>query len=243
MLHRYTALPIALALLTATHAQTDFAIAYDNYTPGQVFTEDEIAPAFTVTNHGPETIPAGDTVYITVVINGMPFGLDLLGNYTGIELENDLPPHGSFNYDPGVLSGSMTLMFFPGATSLEFCMTVWGRGLAAVDLAGGTFPLDTDGSNNTVCATYDPNATSVAELDIMTTEVFPNPTSELVVFAFRTSGAHDVRITDATGRTVANERVNGTDRWHLDVRALPAGTYLYLVRSAAGTAQGRFVKQ
>lgn len=240
---RYTTAAISFVVLAATHAQTDFAIAYDNYTPGQVFADDEIAPAFTVTNHGPETILAGDTVYLSVIINGMPFGLDLLGNYTGLELVNELPPHASFSFDPGVLSGSMTLMFFPGATSLEFCMTVWGKGLAAVDVVGGTFPLDTDPLNNSVCATFDPNATSIGEQNVLTAHLFPNPSTDAVEFMFRTSGMHDVLITDATGRVVLREQVTGTDRWRVDVRAYAPGSYAYTVRSGTDLAQGRFVKQ
>jgi hypothetical protein len=222
---------------------TDLSIAYDNYTPGQVFSEDEIAPAFTVTNNGPEALLAGDTLYVTAQINGLPFGLDLLGNYTGIELANDLPVGGTFSFDPGVLSGSQTLVFFPGATALDICMVVWGEGLASVDLVGGTFPMDIDGSNNTVCATFDPTATAITERGAAVMRLFPNPATEQVEFIFGENGAHDVMITDATGRSVLNERVNGTDRWRCDVRLLTAGSYFYSVRGTSGVAQGSFVKQ
>jgi hypothetical protein len=242
---RKTVLPILLVAAIAFNAtaQTDLSIAYDNYSPGQVFAEDEIAPAFTVTNNGPQALLAGDTLFVTAQINGLPFGLDLLGNYTGIELVNDLPVGGTFSFDPGVLSGSLTLMFFPGATTLDICMVVWGKGLASVDLAGGTFPMDTDGSNNTVCATYDPTATAITERGTAVMRLFPNPATEQVEFIFSDKGAHDVIITDATGRSVLNERVNGTDRWRCDVCQLTAGSYFYTVRNASGVAQGSFVKQ
>ncbi len=214
---------------------TDLAVTLDNYTPGEIFSEDNIELAFTITNNGPVGYVTGDSIYLSASINGTYFGLDLTGTSTGLELEQDLPVGGTLNFDPGPISGALTLLFFPGATTLDLCIIVWGEGLASVDLAPA-FPMDTDPSNNTQCVTFDPTFTGVSEQDAQIVSVYPNPASDLVTFM--TSGrTYDLALNNAAGQVVHATRSTAQERILLNVDGFAPGVYTYSLSNSTGVAQ------
>jgi hypothetical protein len=227
----------------ASLAQTDLSVELDNYAPGEVFSEDAIELAFTISNIGPVGFVTGDSIRVSATINGQYFGLDLLGTSTAIVLAQDLPVGGSFSFDPGPLSGSQTILFFPGATTLELCVIVWGKGLAAVDLAPA-FPLDLDPTNNTACATFDPSATGLDDMPgLPVVNVFPNPAQGLVVFGTNAFG-YDLVLNDASGHVVFTTKVTGQERLRINVDGFAPGLYLYSLSAAGSVVQhGKLIVQ
>ncbi len=139
-----------------TFGTYDFTTTYVNYTAGQVIKEGNVEMAFNLVNNSDLTFPAGTELMVSARIAGQLYSLDLTNaNPTAVELTSAWAPGTTFSFNPGFLDGATTL-FFLGQTSGDFCIVVWGVGDTSVG-EGGTFPDDTDGSDNEVCVTFDPS--------------------------------------------------------------------------------------
>jgi len=237
----FTTLVFIAATFTLS-AQGNLGITFANYTNGQVFSNDTIKTAFVIKNHGGAMYHTGDTLYVNARINGTLRSLDLFGtNATPIILTKMLHGGDTLQYNPGNLSGSQTLPFFPGATTLDVCMIIWGRGIASVS---PTYGGDTDTTNNTTCATYDPSFTSIqhvsaAEIGL---HVYPNPATNVVQFS--TVAFNDVKellFTDLNGRVIEAFNKLQSSTTAFSTGSWSNGIYFYQVRMNDGkVSTGKF---
>jgi Secretion system C-terminal sorting domain len=214
-------------------AHDDLSIAYSNYADGEITAADTLRYAFEVTNEGRTTFKTGDTVYVSMRLNGQYFALDLLGTETPVVLTQNLGRAQSFAYDPGYLVGSQTLAFFPGATTLESCLTLWGRGIAAVDLAPA-FPVDDDSTDNVTCMLYDP--TFVAVETPVINAVYPNPASDLLHFELEAARVERIEVYNLAGQWQATFPVTAS-QMEVRVGTLPNGIYLLTFVGQSGDHQ------
>ncbi len=81
---------------------------------------------------------------------------------------------------------------------------------------------------------------NVSEAESIAFEVYPNPVSDVLNVRCESSGW--VTVIDLSGRRVVEQRVN-TKADQVDVRTLPAGSYIVQFTSAAGSVATRIVKQ
>ena len=91
--------------------------------------------------------------------------------------------------------------------------------------------------------------TNVAPQEMLAAVAYPNPGSDLLnikVNAARDLGKTRLVMTDLTGRTVLEERLNWTGnggRHILDISMLPNGTYTLEMLTEAGVARQRVMVQ
>lgn len=124
---------------------TDLSIRFSSYAPGSFHANDTVRNAFVIENHGPGTVRAGDKLRTACRIAGTLFALDLIGQGpTDLDVSADIPPGGTFAYDPGYLLGGSLLAFFATDT-VEIKLMVYGTGQAAAD---EDFPGDLQPANN-----------------------------------------------------------------------------------------------
>lgn len=228
---------------------TDLAISYDNYLPGIPTPADTLYLDFTVVNNGPTDLLAGDTLYFSARINGTYMGLNLLGTETPIVLSANLDAGATFAYNPGYLVPAQLLPFFPGATTLEICAVVWGKGLVSVDIVTPSFPADSDSSNNTTCVIYDPSPLLSSSQENQTTplvtHVYPVPTRDVVTFGFSQPGEYRVALLNTLGQVVQTIQVVNLLQEQVDISSFDNGVYFYRIYDGNSyiVSQGKLVKQ
>lgn len=236
---------ISLAFGINAIAQSgDLSIRFFNYTNGQVFSNDTIKTRFIIKNNSNMVMyHTGDTLYVNARINGALQSLDLLSaNATPIVLTKMLHGGDTMSFNPGVIFGSLTLPFFPGSTTLEVCMIVWGKGKSSV---GPTYGGDPNIANNVACVTYDPAFTSVRPVSNQTHElqVFPNPANnEIGFFSLEDVALNELRVSDLNGRQVFLPIRTVGKSQSVDVSTLANGVYFYKALSTKGSLlTGKFV--
>ena len=232
-----------IAISFAVNAAGNLGIQFMNYTSGETFSNDTIKTAFVVKNYGGAMYHTGDTLYVNARINGSLRSLDLFGsNASPIILTKMLHGGDTIQYNPGNLSGSQTLPFFPGATTLEMCMIVWGKGIASVS---PTYGGDSDTTNNTTCATYDPNFgtgiqnISASEIGL---SVYPNPATSVI--QFKTALFNEVKelqIIDLNGGVIETINKLQSATTVFSTNLWSNGIYFYQVRMNDGqVTTGKF---
>jgi hypothetical protein len=236
-----------IALLTFSiicHAQINLGIRYANYVDGQTFSNDTIQTEFIIENFGTTMYNAGDTFYVNARINGMLFSLDLLGSSpTPVILTSMMMTGDTIHFNPGILSGSATLPFFPPATTLNVCLVLWGKGIASVTPAFGG---DADTLNNTTCVTYDPtfvtgiSAENSGEVEV---NIFPNPSCDYVNFNVNLNQTYEIKVFDISGKEITT--VQSSDNLTtIDFTSNASGMYFYTVYTKENIIKsGRFIKQ
>lgn len=224
-----------------TQAQTNLSIEYANYTNGQTFSNDTIKTAFIIRNVGTTMFHTGDTLYVNARINGNLRSLDLMSSApTPIILTGMLHGGDFMNYNPGILLGSPTLALFPGATTLDVCMIVWGKGISSVS---PTFGGDVDTNNNVTCVTYDPAYTGISSIanSKMNLQVYPNPATNEITFDMENSNQLEkLLIMDIHGNLVKEIAKNSIAK-QVNLDQLNNGFYLYKAILIDGSsATGKF---
>jgi hypothetical protein len=231
------------ALLSfSVKAQVNLGIEFANYSNGQSFSHDTIQTKFIIKNHGMTMYHTGDTLYVNARLNGDLKSLDLMSaNATPIVLTGMLHNGDTMHYNPGYIIGSQTLPFFPGDSTLEVCMIVWGKGISTV----GNYGNDVSTANNISCATYDPSLTTAVQdinKEAFALSVYPNPVSDQLFFELKDAAQiSSLQIVDINGRIV--ERIqNPTQSPILNVSNLSNGFYFYQLQLADGKiANGKIV--
>ena len=190
----------------------------------------------------------GDTIYVNALINGFPYSLDLMNaNATPIILTKMLHTGDTMRYNSGYLLGSSTLAYLamlgaPSAT-LNVCIIVWGKGLAAVTPAYGG---DVNTANNTTCVTHDASFVTSINKDnrnINAILVYPNPSSNYLNFDFNTTNEYSILLYDVNGKQVKN--IEGLQsKASVNISNLNNGLYFYKVYANNTTVKsGKFIKE
>ncbi len=110
---------------------------------------------------------------------------------------------------------------------------------------GVTTSKDLDVSSTSNCkkgnfddAVVEPS--SIQTINTIEVNVYPNPTTATLTFELNNATNTSVRIYDLKGNVVVATNLNGSN---VDVRALSAGLYNYVVTSNEGTTKGKFIKE
>jgi hypothetical protein len=221
----------------------NLSITYVNYTNDQTSSKDTIQTKFIVKNIGQTIFKTGDTLYYSTKINGIYYGLDLLGNKTGLVLKKNLNLNDTLHINKGYLLGKQTLAFYPGATTLGVCVIVWGKGLKSVDLTP-KFPEDIDSTNNTACINFVPAAVTNINVTnpISKLKVYPNPSIDRMNLEFEKEASRLISILDITGKEIL--KITSTEtKVSVHVSDLSSGIYyIKVIENGDSLKQGKFVK-
>jgi hypothetical protein len=127
-------------------AKSDFGVSYSTYKIGELYTSDTFQTKFNINNYGPETFNVGDTLWASVEINKVIYGLSLIGKGpTAIVLKNPLPVNGTYEYNPGYLLRSSTLNYL-GKDTTDVVILMYGQNKNPIDQK---FSDDPTPENNT----------------------------------------------------------------------------------------------
>ncbi|MGB1102194.1 MAG: T9SS type A sorting domain-containing protein [Crocinitomicaceae bacterium] len=226
----------AVAVSFGATAQDDFAANLISPTSGSTSSDDPVTISFEVENVGSTTMPSGDTLWLSVLIDGGIFGLDIApGGVTGYILEADLAPGDVFTVP------DFGIDWLPQAspTSVEVCVAVWGNGIASFSGDGETFEdivqNDEDVTNNTDCFTaelpVEVDDASIEEAGLSLTNVYVAAGDLLIVNEGNNPNAQaNLNIYNINGQVVQNENfviTQGTNTIGLD--NLTAGIYIVAI--------------
>jgi hypothetical protein len=223
------------------NATIDLAVHYNNYTNGEISSQDTIQTEFRIINYGPLNLTTGDTIYISSKFNNTFFGLDLLGNKTAHVLSSDLVMGDSITINPGYVLGSQTAPFV-GGTPMSVCIYVWGKGIASVNFAP-SFPGDLDSTNNTTCMIYDPTSASIEDIiSSLNVNLYPNPANNAIRVTIDSNQQFVFSVFDVTGKEVLVSKKNiGTT--NVSLTELNSGMFLYKIQlENGGFKVGKFIK-
>ncbi len=225
----------------AVNAQVDVSIQYFHYSNNQTFANDTIKTKFIIENIGSEHYHNGDTIFVNAKINGQLFSLDLMSaNPTPIVLTGMLHTGDTMQYNPGILLGSQTLNFFPGATTLDICMVVWGVGVASVT---SNYGGDVNINNNQTCVTFDPNFSNVKSVNQqgLALSLFPNPANNNITLQCNENSLiSKLVITDINGKVV-EENYQASNRNQINTEDWNSGLYFYTATLSNGNiGKGKF---
>lgn len=226
-------------------AHDDLAIRFSNYTSGSTTSNDTIKTKFIINNYGHTMYHTGDTLYVSARLNNTFFGLDLTGTATPLVLTGMLHNGDSVIIDPGFILASQTLPFFPGATSLEVCVAIWGKGIALVNAPNTSFSNDDETSNNIACVTYSNQPNEIKTVNTIDVSVYPNPANHQVFFRFAETNDYTIAITNALGQTVKTITTNNTSEQAVNIADLADGVYAYSILNTRSQriAYGTFSKR
>ena len=75
------------------------------------------------------------------------------------------------------------------------------------------------------------------------TNIFPNPTNDLVQLSFEDAFTGEVQLTDKLGRVIQTQSLSEAFRTELDLTSLPTGLYWVVTVNEAGTTSYKLIKQ
>ena len=227
----------AIAVCIGANAQDDFAASLINPTSGSTNSDDPVTINFQVDNVGSTSYGEGDTIWLSLLLDGDIYGLDIApGGVSGYILSEDLGPGDSFVIPDDI---GIDWLEQTEPTTVEVCVAVWGIGAASFSGDGETFEDiivgDDDPSNNTDCftaelpvavddASIEENGLSLSNVyvaagDLMIVNEGNNPNSQA-----------NLNIYNINGQVVQNENfviTQGTNTVALD--NLTAGIYIVAI--------------
>lgn len=203
----YTLLALTAFTFGAT-AQNDFAVNLLSHTAGDTDDSDPMDFEFEVENVGTTTIPTGDTIIVSLALDGTITGLDLSPGFVNyIFLTEDFTP-GSTVAVPAITG--IDWLEQPAPTSIDFCGVVFGSGVASFSGAGPSVEEyivgDDNTANNVSCITVElPVAVddaSVAELENALGQVYVSGEELIVVNESLSSSEANIKMVNMAGQTV-----------------------------------------
>lgn len=144
----------ALSIFGAVNAQNDFAVNLLSHTAGDSDDADPLTFQFEVENVGSTTIPAGDTLWVSLGLDGSIYSLAIEAGYvSGFIIEEDFAPTDVL----GPFEAGIDWLPGPAGTTVEVCAVVFGFGAASFSGAGPSLEEfvvgDDNPSNNVSCIT------------------------------------------------------------------------------------------
>jgi hypothetical protein len=224
---------IAAVAISATAFSQGFDLEVNLVTPASGSTQAASAAVpveFTITNNGPSTLLAGDTLFVgyTKGTQAAYSLTNVAGQASGFLLQSDLAPGAALTTGSNDFDLSS---FVNGDTVIVIC---YGTGLAALS---GNDPDETDPTNNADLF-FIGGTSSVAELSAEVS-VYPNPAVNVLNIEANEE-VESISIVALDGRVVL-EAENTTS---VNVSNLNTGRYIYRVRTNSGAIiTDSFVKQ
>jgi hypothetical protein len=147
---------------TIIYDNVDLEVFFNHYNNKEVTNKATIDPTFTLVNHGPTDIKAGETLYLRTKINNVLYSLALMpGDTTKYLLTSDFEVGDSITINPGYIDGALTAMML-GADTVQIGVLIYGVGKSSV---ASNFRADGNKDDNTVLVTYNPLATDDLAID------------------------------------------------------------------------------
>lgn len=235
----YTLLVFVFAAATS-FAQLNYDLQMALVTPTSGSTVDGSSPIsvdFTVTNNGPDAIPAGDTLFFAYANGAFSALYSLTGvqnQASGFILAADLTNGGSLTLSTD-LAGAAASFDLTSWANGETCNVLCvGRGSASLSQAD---PNDSDFTNNADSFMLSQPAAGIEENTIGMV-VYPNP-AENVLNVQSTEAVVSVEVYGFDGKLVASSTNN-----QVDVSGLTSGAYIYKVETVTGNIlKDKFIKK
>jgi hypothetical protein len=214
-------------------AQVDLSVQFVTIDPGEVIEISPVDASFVITNEGAD-IPAGDTIFISYLINDLIHSMDLSTdflNYYVIDFEGF--PTGAeiiiSNEELDWLEADVDWLAF--GPEIEFCCAAYGVGYAAVDI---TFPLDDNPEDNNGCFVFalpeEPSSITSEELELG--NVYIAAGQLMIVNNGIGAGAQaNINIVNMNGQVAQNETITlaaGTST--VEVSSLATGIYVVSIQ-------------
>lgn len=198
--------------------------------------------SFTYTNHGPDVLPAGDTLFFAATGNIVLYS----------RLFQDVPVNG------GIVMNNIVYYFNPTQDSINMDVCIVHIPQASVNYTGGGHPvttyIDDDTTNDRSCVSIllkGPQPSSIFERNTAAAglTLYPNPATDQVYIDIAVTDNRKslpVTIRDITGRVVSVQtlqtiRAAGAQKYTLDVSALKSGIYFAELSPGDKPARGKFV--
>jgi len=181
--------------------------------------------AYTITNNGPNEIPAGDTLYLALIYSGSNYSLinGEAGSVSLVVLPAAVPSGASLVSSTLGINAVANLSGVSG----DVCMFVT-VGLAGFTSIAGD-PNDTNMDNNLDCFTSVPASASIEANNQLSAVAYPNPASDVLNITVDGDEVVSVAIIAMDGKVVSNNQ--GSTALVAD---LSAGMYIYEARTASG---------
>lgn len=208
----------------------------------------EIPITLNVTNHGPEDLVVGDTLFFLPNVEGVGVLVSIL--------TEGIPSNASAVVFDEVLG--LTAPSTPFTADL--CVTLLDPNTAGLSAGGVPITVtyaDADTTNNTTCSSIslvdDTAGTSIINVNVDSREplnIYPNPATDKINFAVtvQQSVAASISVTDMMGRSIMTQEF-GTivagkqEELSLDVAALPAGMYFVTLHAGERSFVGKVTIQ
>jgi hypothetical protein len=181
--------------------------------------------AYTISNNGPDEIPAGDTLYLALLYSGNNYSLinGEAGSVSLVVLPAAIPAGASLVSSTLGINAIANLSGVSG----DVCMFVT-VGLAGFTTIDGD-PNDSDMENNLDCFTSVPASASIESNTPVSAVAYPNPTSDVLNITVEGDEVVSVAVIAMDGKVVSNNQ--GSTALVAD---LTAGMYIYEARTASG---------
>lgn len=203
-------------LSTASFAQKDISVTLNSPAAGTNFEVNvPIATDLTITNVGPDTLFAVDTVVYGYTLDGT-----LLAAYLAERPNDTVVPGESWT-----ISENIEFSVLSASAAVDFCV---------VALFADSTVTETDITNNRSCVSVQTTEGNTAGVDGLkwqnvSINAFPNPAVDVVTFEVTgTTDVRNVTITNLAGQVVVNQEIiSGVAK--VDVSSLESGMYIYTV--------------
>jgi hypothetical protein len=232
----YTLIALAAFTFTAT-AQDDFAVNLVSHAEGDTDASNPMDFEFEVENVGETTYPEGDTLVVSLEVDGAVSALDLTPGFVNyIFLEGDFAP-GDIISVPATTG--IEWLEQPEPTTINLCGVVFGMGVASFSGAGPSTAEfivgDDDVSNNISCISVElPVAVDdagIEDLSLVLSNVYVASNQLYLI----NEGANDdvqanLNIVNMNGQTVQTENFalnSGTSI--VELNNLTAGIYIVTI--------------
>lgn len=217
----YLSILAGVFALASTAQQHDLQADLVTPTSGTNVSPGIVSMEYTLTNNGPATIPAGDTVYFGYSIGLTIYDLNgTMNSASGTILASDL------GVGQGLTTGAFSVDASAVADGTDICAAILGVG--SVVLSGGD-PNDADLANNTDCFTIQ-GAAGINEMSFENA-VSVIATNNFISIATENSENLEYAVYSMTGQVVASGEFNSTIQ--LETAKMNAG--IYIVNVTNGT--------
>lgn len=245
MIKKLTLLLAATFSIMAAKAQdtahADISVALDSPAPNVVIPYGDTAHlSFTYTNHGPDVLPAGDTLFF-VASGGIVLYSKLL---------MDLP------VNSGITMNDVVYYFNPTEDSIHLDVCIVHIPQSSVQYTGGSHPattyVDNDTTNDMSCVSIilDGPTVGIGDRKVVAEALtlYPNPATDQLYADFSAQGSKELKavVKDIAGRVVSVKMLQsrsgaGVQKYGIDVSGLHPGIYFLELGSGEKTARGKFV--
>lgn len=188
--------------------------------------------SYTITNNGPDVIPAGDTLYITVITATDNYSLPgVSGAVSLVVLPTAIPVGAPLPSATLGLNATMNL----SSTSGPVCVFA---GIGSISLTADGNPDDSDMDNNADCFNSVPASAGIDANQTLNVVAYPNPATNNLQIAVEGDEVATISIITLDGKVLSTNQGSV-----VQIQSLMNGLYFYEAIMASGAViRNSFVK-